>query len=107
MRLGPGRRPRTCVRRLVVVTSLSIAITLVVAGFAGAGTPNEVPRSGPLPHRFLDRRRDLSVRLPAGWYVHRRPLTQLVSPRQLLAVSSYRIHQRGLDSNCTPRTAIR
>jgi len=59
-----------------------------------------------LPQRFIDPARGVAVRYPAGWRVHQRPLTRLISPRQLLVVSSFPIRQRRPDPNCTPKTAI-
>ncbi|MGI8712429.1 MAG: hypothetical protein ACR2NR_04455 [Solirubrobacteraceae bacterium] len=60
----------------------------------------------PLPQRFIDTTRGVAVRHPAEWRVHQRPLTRLISPRQLLVVSSFPIRQRHPDPNCTPKTAI-
>ncbi len=70
------------------------------------GTAGGLTRA-PLPHRFVDRSSGVAVRYPAGWRVDQRALTRLLSPRQLLVVSSFPIRQRRPDPNCTPSTAIK
>jgi len=82
-------------------------IHLVLAG-CGNGGPSSSPQQhdAALSHRFIDRASGVAVRYPAGWRVDQRPLTRLISPRQLLVVSTFAIRQRRPDPNCTPKTAI-
>jgi hypothetical protein len=81
-------------------------IAVLLAG-CGAGDPGQgVQHDAPLQYRFVDRSSGVTVRYPGGWWVDRRGLTRLTSPRQLLVVSSFAIRQRRPDPNCTPATAI-
>ncbi len=49
----------------------------------------------------------VSARLPAAWHLDHQQLTQLAEPSQVFVASSFRLHQRKPDSNCSPRTAVR
>ena len=79
---------------------------LLTGGGAGDPTAPAHRHDAALPHRFVDRADGVAVRYPAGWRVDQRPLTRLMSPRQLLVVSSFPIRQRRPDPNCTPKTAV-
>lgn len=114
--LGPARNRRW--RALGVgIFALFVLLAFGAWGAAGRrGVPDDhVDRIGtgggltraPLPHRFVDRSSGVAVRYPAGWRVDQRALTRLLSPRQLLVVSSFPIRQRRPDPNCTPSTAIK
>jgi streptogramin lyase len=59
-----------------------------------------------LPRRFVDRRLGITMSYPPGWQIHQRPLTRVISPRQLLALTSFAIRQQRPDPNCTPKTAV-
>lgn len=63
-------------------------------------------REAPPARQFVDRRLGITINYPTGWHIHQRPLTQVISPRQLLVLSSFAIRQRHPDANCAPKTAV-
>ncbi|MGH2875277.1 MAG: Kelch repeat-containing protein [Solirubrobacteraceae bacterium] len=74
-----------------------------------APAAHRAPRSAArrrLPRHYENQRLHIAVRYPAGWRISKRTLTRLVSPRQLLVVSSFPIRQHHPDPNCTPQTAL-
>ena len=77
---------------------------LFLSGCGGESSAQQ--RDGPLPHRFVDSSSGVSVRYPTGWRVDQWPVTRLLSPRQILVLTSFSIRQRRPDPNCTPRTAV-
>ena len=83
-----------------------VALAGLFAGCGGGDPFSAQRRDDSVPHRFVDRAAGLVVRIPGGWRADQRPLTRLISPRQLLVISSFPIRQRRPDPNCAPRTAI-
>jgi hypothetical protein len=83
-----------------------VALAGLLVGCTGGDPSSAQRRDGSIPHRFVDRAAGLAVRTPAGWQVDQRPLTSLISPRQLLVISSFPMRERRPDPNCASRTAI-
>ena len=89
----------------VPLCSLLIGASVSAGCGGGANRPAARP-DAPLPNRYVNRSLDVSVRYPDGWRLHRKPLTKLGDPRQILALSSYPIRQRHPE-HCAPPTAIK
>lgn len=83
---------------LALIGALALAIAL-----AGALAAPAIP--APRNHRVA-LPSGLSVAVPAGWHLTRRPLTRVLSPVQRLVLSSFALRRRPPVDGCDPLAAI-
>jgi hypothetical protein len=98
---------RFALRRLVLPALL---VTLILVDFAACGgssrTPAPIAQSSGSPPRLLTLPHRLAVRLPAGWHLLRKPITEVTYPVQVLAATSYLVRPGRPGGNCTPRPVL-
>ena len=78
-----ARRRRLLEATLVAVVALGVALAVALPGGAGS---RAVHAAG------------ISVRIPQGWFMTRRPFTGITNPVQRLVISSYRVPAAGFNS---------
>jgi hypothetical protein len=84
------------------VTRFSLVVLAAVGLASGSSVASAAP---PGWHTFAAH--GVSVRYPPGWFATARPLTEVTSPQQILAVSSYSYRpDPGQADGCEPREAL-
>ena len=74
----------------------------VLSSLSVAGGPSEIREDGFI--RIRDAEAGLSARYPAGWY-RARALTNLINPREVLALATYPLQGGAKAGECAPDTA--